>query len=106
MSAAFLVPEPDQPTVVWRDGTFTRVLAAAATSGQLGMGRFRANQGDATAYHLHTREDEIFLLLQGTALLWCDDEQFELEEGGVAFLPRNVPHGYRITSRTADMLMI
>jgi hypothetical protein len=30
----------------------------------------------------------------------------ELSEGGVVYLPKNVPHGYRITSDTADLLMI
>src|SRR4051794_27722472 len=107
MSAAFLVQQEDQPIVGWRGGgTFTQVLAAAASGGGLGVGRFRAHHGDATAYHLHTREDEVFLLLQGSALLWCDDDELELNAGGVVFLPRNLPHGYRITSPTADMLMI
>jgi hypothetical protein len=30
----------------------------------------------------------------------------ELSEGGIVYLPKNVPHGYRITSETADLLMI
>ncbi|MFE4801756.1 hypothetical protein ACFRFL_44125 [Streptomyces sp. NPDC056708] len=30
----------------------------------------------------------------------------ELSEGGIVYLPRNIPHGYRITSDTADLLMI
>ena len=34
------------------------------------------------------------------------DQQYELSEGGVVFLPRGVPHGYRITSEKADLLMI
>jgi uncharacterized protein YjlB len=55
---------------------------------------------------MHTREDEIFMLIKGTALLWSDDQEMELSEGGVVYLPKNVPHGYRITSDTADLLMI
>lgn len=46
------------------------------------------------------------MLIKGSALLWCDDQEMELSEGGIVFLPRNVPHGYRITSDTADLLMI
>ncbi|MET9914931.1 cupin, partial [Streptomyces sp. NPDC006476] len=30
----------------------------------------------------------------------------ELREGGIVYLPRNVPHAYRITSDRADLLMI
>jgi hypothetical protein len=55
---------------------------------------------------MHTREDEIFMLIEGTALLWVGDEEMELSEGGIVYLPRNIPHGYRITSATADLLMI
>ena len=46
------------------------------------------------------------MLIKGTALVWCDDQEHELAEGGVVFLPRQVPHGYRITSKRADLLMI
>jgi quercetin dioxygenase-like cupin family protein len=30
-----------------------------------------------------------------------DNQEYELFEGGVAFLPKGVPHGYRITSSKA-----
>ena len=38
--------------------------------------------------------------------MWCDDKEYELAEGGIVYLPKNVPHGYRITSKQADLLMI
>ena len=38
--------------------------------------------------------------------MWCDDQEYELAEGGIAYLPRQVPHGYRITSKKAYLLMI
>ena len=46
------------------------------------------------------------MLIKGTALVWVDDQQTELAEGGIVFLPKNIPHAYRITSKTADLLMI
>lgn len=55
---------------------------------------------------MHTREDEIFMLIKGEALLWLGEERMELSEGGIVYLPKNIPHGYRITSDTADLLMI
>lgn len=48
----------------------------------------------------------MFLLIKGTALVWVDDEEMELSEGGIAYLPRNIPHAYRITSARADLLMV
>ena len=46
------------------------------------------------------------MLIKGTALLWYDDQEMELSEGGIVFLPKNIPHAYRITSKKADLLMI
>jgi quercetin dioxygenase-like cupin family protein len=107
MSMAFLAQPEQQPTVEWLDGgTFAVLLAAAATNGQLGVGRFRVSKGEAPPYHKHLREDEVFMLIKGTALLWCDDQEMQLSEGGIAFLPREVPHSYRITSTEADLLMM
>lgn len=82
------------------------MLDGAATDGQLMMGRFRVREGKASPFHLHCNEDEVFLLISGTALVWCGEERHELAEGGVVYLPRGVPHAYRITSPEADLLMI
>jgi quercetin dioxygenase-like cupin family protein len=70
------------------------------------VGRFDVAEGEAPPYHTHTLEDEVFMLIKGTALVWVDDQQSELSEGGIVFLPKNIPHAYRITSKRADLLMI
>jgi len=70
------------------------------------MGRFDVSKGEAPPYHKHTREDEVFMLIKGTALVWYDDQEYEVAEGGVMFLPKGIPHAYRITSDKADLLMI
>jgi quercetin dioxygenase-like cupin family protein len=107
MSIAYLAQPDQQPTVEWlAGGTFAVLLDAAATNGQLGVGRFRVSKGEAPPYHKHLNEDEVFMLIKGTALLWCEDQELELSEGGIVFLPRNVPHCYRITSNEADLLMM
>jgi hypothetical protein len=33
-------------------------------------------------------------------------QEYELAEGGIVYLPKQIPHGYRITSKKADLLMI
>lgn len=107
MSIPYLAQPEQQQKLEWLAGsTFSVLLDAAATDGQLTVGRFDVQKGEAPPFHLHTREDEIFLLISGTALLWAGEEQWELSEGGIVYLPRNIPHGYRITSDRADLLMI
>jgi hypothetical protein len=60
MSIAYLAQPEQQPTVEWLDGgTFAVLLDAAATNGQLGVGRFRVSKGEAPPYHKHLNEDEV-----------------------------------------------
>ncbi len=98
MSIPYLAQADRQQKLEWLDGgTFSVLLDSAATGGQLTVGRFDVSEGEAPPFHMHTREDEVFMLIGGTALLWVGDEEMELSEGGIVYLPRNVPHGYRVT---------
>jgi quercetin dioxygenase-like cupin family protein len=107
MSMVYLAQPEQQQQLEWLDGgTLAMLLDGKATDGQLMVGRFDVARGEAPPYHKHTREDEVFLLLKGTALVWCDNQEYHLAEGGVVFLPKQIPHGYRITSEKADLLMI
>jgi quercetin dioxygenase-like cupin family protein len=107
VSMAYIAQPEQQQQLEWLDGgTLAMLLDGKATDGQLMMGRFDVAKGEAPPYHEHTREDEVFMLIKGTALVWCDDQEYELAEGGVVFLPRQIPHAYRITSEKADLLMI
>jgi quercetin dioxygenase-like cupin family protein len=107
MSMAYLAQPAQQQQLEWLDGgTLAILLDGQATNGQLMIGRFDVSEGEAPPYHRHTHEDEVFMLIKGTALVWSDDEEMELNEGGIVYLPKNIPHAYRITSKRADLLMI
>ena len=107
MSIPYLAQPEQQQKLEWLGGsTFSVLLDAAATGGQLTVGRFDAPKGEAPPFHMHTREDEIFMLIKGTAQIWVGEQELELSEGGIVYLPRNIPHGYRITSERADLLLM
>jgi mannose-6-phosphate isomerase-like protein (cupin superfamily) len=107
MSTAYFAQPEQQQQLEWLDGgTLAILLDGKATDGQLTVGRFDVSEGEASPFHMHTREDEVFMLIKGSALVWCGDQETQLAEGGIVYLPRNVPHGYRITSKRADLLMI
>jgi mannose-6-phosphate isomerase-like protein (cupin superfamily) len=104
MSLAYMAGKHQQ--IEWLGGSVMELLLdAEATEGKLFMARSRLIAGDASPVHLHTKEDEIFLLLGGSAVFWFGDERFDVEAGGVVYLPRDVPHAYRITA-DADMITI
>ncbi|MCX4428457.1 cupin domain-containing protein [Streptomyces mirabilis] len=107
MSIPHLAQREDQQQLEWIGGSvFSVLLDAEATGGQLTVGRFDVSRGEAPPFHVHNNEDEAFLLLSGSALAWADEEERDLLEGGIVFPPRRIPHGYRITSEKADLLLI
>jgi quercetin dioxygenase-like cupin family protein len=107
MSLTYLAQASDQERLEWIGGSVMSVLLDAdATGGQLTMVRTQLKRGDASPVHLHTNEDEMFLLLKGSGVFWVGDDRHEVDEGGVVFLPRNLPHAYRFTSETVDLLTI
>jgi hypothetical protein len=47
----------------------------------------------------------MYVLLEGGGIFWAGQNKYQLSPGGVALLPRNVPHALRITA-PSDMLAI
>ena len=42
--------------------------------------------------HVHQHEDEIAYVLEGACLIQLGDRNLEIGAGGIAFLPRGIPH--------------
>ena len=107
MTIPYLAQAADHERLEWLGGGIMQVLLDARhTDGRLSMFRSTAAGNSGSPVHVHPHEDEIVVLLSGSGIFWAGDQRLELSEGGVAFLPRDVPHAYRITSPTADMLAI
>jgi mannose-6-phosphate isomerase-like protein (cupin superfamily) len=88
MSRAYVAQPEQQQQLEWLDNTnLSMLLDSAATEGNLTVGRFDLDEGVAAPYHLHTREDEVFMMIKGTALAWCGDDEVELSEGGTSTSP-------------------
>ena len=84
----------------------TVLLDSAATNGTLMVTSSAMAQGDAAPLHVHSREDEVFVVVDGSVVIWCGDERRELGAGGVCSLPKEVPHAYRITSDGTRVLTL
>lgn len=61
------------------------------------------DKGKVTPLHTHPDADETFCMLEGEIALHIDGEQRALGAGGVAFIPRGVPHAFMVTSAQARM---
>ena len=62
--------------------------------------------GKRTPLHVHPAADETFYLLAGSILLHVDGHEHDLRAGGVAVVPRDVPHAFLAGSEGARMLCL
>jgi quercetin dioxygenase-like cupin family protein len=107
MTVPYLAEAADHEQLEWLGGGIMRILLDRnMTGGQMTIVRSAAEGGSASPVHVHAREDEIVVLLRGSGIIWVGGSRYELSEGGVAYLPRNIPHAYRFTSETVDMLAV
>ena len=71
------------------------ILSSAATGGAFTLVETTIDAPHfGPPYHLHEREDETFMILEGALILILDGVRHELQAGDVAFAPRNVPHRF------------
>jgi quercetin dioxygenase-like cupin family protein len=62
--------------------------------------------GKCTPLHTHPGADETFYLLDGSILLHVDGIEHEVRTGGVAVVPRGVPHAFMARDVGARMLCL
>jgi uncharacterized protein YjlB len=54
--------------------------------------------------HIHHREDEVFVVLEGELTLFTPGESRTVRAGDAAFAPKGVAHTYRVESEQARWL--
>ncbi|WP_116124311.1 cupin domain-containing protein [Lewinella sp. IMCC34183] len=74
----------------------TLKLTGADTYGFLTMLEDHNAPGVGIPLHVHTREDEVFRVLEGQVEFVLGEETMVLGAGDVAFAPRNIPHSWRV----------
>ena len=104
---AYFAAAAEHQQLAWMGGSTLEVLVDSAVSnGQVLIMRSNTTRGSGVPVHVHQREDEIFLLLNGALTVWAGDQRRELSAGGVAVLPRGVPHTYLVASDSATILEV
>jgi len=87
----------------WHGVPFTIKAAAAETDGALAIWEVTTRKGEEPRIHMH-EEDEIFYVLSGALTFRCGGRSFKAKENGFMFLPRGIPHSYRIDSEEVRLL--
>lgn len=57
--------------------------------------------------HVHLRQEETIHVLKGRFKVQIGDDLFQLEEGGFAYLPSNVPHAFlNVTDAPGEVIVV
>jgi mannose-6-phosphate isomerase-like protein (cupin superfamily) len=84
----------------------TNLTEAKDTNAAYCMIEALAEPGNEPPPHVHSREDELFYLVEGKFDVYVGNEMFEVNQGGCVFLPRFKPHAFIIRSRRLRLLTL
>jgi quercetin dioxygenase-like cupin family protein len=82
------------------------VLPGEATAGSISVIEQRARLGCMTPRHVHAREAETFIVLDGALEGWCEGQVRLVEAGQLIHLPANREHAYRVASDRAHYYLL
>jgi len=77
---------------------FNITLSNAESNGSIVIADFEAVPGCEPPRHIHTLEDEVFIIKEGTITFFIGDDIVPAKEGDTVFLPKNIAHHFSITS--------
>src|SRR3954447_23971857 len=82
------------------------MLAGDATGGAFFLVEERGRLGCMTPRHVHAREAETFIVLDGALEGWCEGETRLVEAGQLIHLPANREHAFRVASGDAHFYVL
>lgn len=89
----------DQVQPIHTPGYTMRPLATAEqTGGALGFFEATFPVDGGVTMHVHHTEEEVIYVLEGTFLFVAGERRFEAGPGAFVFVPRGMPHGFRVVS--------
>lgn len=92
-----VMTEPGAGRATWAmSSLFEHLVEGGATDGRLGVALVTQPPGVATPLHRHTKEAEAFFLVEGRMSYQAGDDLFELYDGCFIYLPKDLPHAFRI----------
>jgi mannose-6-phosphate isomerase-like protein (cupin superfamily) len=91
----------------WENGNLTTNLAETKdTNGAFFLVEAMLAPGTEPPPHIHTREDELFYVLEGEFDVYIGKRAFKVETGECVFLPRFKPHAFVIRSPQLRVLAL
>lgn len=103
-STALHIPTDAGATFNILGNTTTVKVTGADSGGSYVLYDQILNPGSGVPPHIHTREDEIFFVLEGEVEFLANDQVITARAGDVVHAPRDVPHAYKGVGATPARL--
>lgn len=87
-------------TVTWLDTQYTITVDRQDSGGIVGVFESTVPAGGGPPIHIHHNEDEVIHVIDGEYQFWLDGAVSRVRPGSSIFLPRGVPHTFRVTGKT------
>jgi mannose-6-phosphate isomerase-like protein (cupin superfamily) len=105
-SDSALVCRADEGDAVWLAGdTYTIKLAGEQTGDRFAVVHFDIPPGGGPVPHIHTREFEGFVIIQGDVELYADGVIITAHVDDVAVLPANIPHCFKNRTKSHSKMI-
>jgi len=79
----------------------THKLTRPQTGGAYYLFEFEFGPGGGNSLHVHRYEDEVIYVLKGEVEIRLASQRLHVEKGGVAYLPKKIPHALNNPAKTS-----
>jgi len=87
-------------------GLHTWKLLAEQTEGAFFLFEDVMVKGKTTPLHRHPEADEMTYIIEGEVIVNHDGKETRIGAGGMAFVPKGIPHAFLVVSETARLLSL
>ena len=98
MNVAAMIRRPSD-SVVWMGTEYSVSLAKNDSAGLIGIFESCVPAGEGPPIHIHHNEDEVLHVIDGQYEFWLDGAVTRAGPGSSIFLPRGVPHTFRVVGQ-------
>src|SRR5688572_17852485 len=95
-----------KPRRAYFGSLFDWKAVGSRTNGRLAAVETTIRRGVEPPLHVHSREDEVFNVLDGEMIFQVGDEVREAPAGSFVYAPRGVPHAFAARTEVARMLIL
>lgn len=91
--------------VSWMGTDYSITINTNDSAGTLGVFESTTPAGEGPPVHIHNNEDEVLHIIDGEFEFWLDGKVSRGRNGMSVFLPRGVPHTFRVVGNRPGRIL-